>query len=70
MSGQHTLSDCNARFHAGTKRVKYLEENVASLDVKLSKAEVEQLGNVISKDEVTRGHPWAPQSSYCIAATQ
>lgn len=47
----------SAPVRAGTKRVKYLEENVASLDVKLSEAEVEQLSNVISKDEVTPRHP-------------
>lgn len=37
--------------------MKYLEENIASLDVKLSEAEVEQLSNVFSKDEVTPCHP-------------
>lgn len=36
----------------GTKRVPYLEENLKSLDVKLSQAELDQLRDIISPDKV------------------
>ena len=37
----------------GTKRVKYLEENIRALDVKLSDAEVRELSNIIPPDAVS-----------------
>lgn len=37
---------------SGTKRVKYLDENVKALDIKLTASEVEQLSNAIPRDKV------------------
>ena len=37
----------------GTKRVKYLEENIAALDVKLSDAEVKELSSIIPPEAVS-----------------
>ena len=36
----------------GTKRVKYLESNVATLDVKVSDEEVKKLNDIFSADQV------------------
>ena len=50
-----TLTAC-LRDAAGTKRIKYLEENVAALDVKLSAEEVAELTAMIPEDAVSQ-HP-------------
>ena len=36
----------------GTKRVKYLEENIAAFDVKLSKEELAEIDQIVPHDEV------------------
>ena len=41
---------------AGTKTIKYLEENVGALKVKLTSKEVEELESLVPRDEVRVGH--------------
>ena len=36
----------------GTKRVKYLEENIAAFDVKLSKEELAEIDQIVPHNEV------------------
>jgi aryl-alcohol dehydrogenase-like predicted oxidoreductase len=46
----------------GTKRIKYLEENVASVDLHLSREEVESISSVLSAAEVAGSRNWvAPE---------
>lgn len=39
----------------GTKKIKYLEENIAALDIDLSKAEVAEIRQLIEAAEVHGG---------------
>lgn len=43
---------------SGTKRVKYLDENIKSLDVRLTKEDIDQLSSAIPQDKVTF---WGPE---------
>ncbi len=46
----------------GTKRIKYLEENVAAVDVKLSPDEIRSIGDLMSVNEIAGSRAWiAPQ---------
>lgn len=46
----------------GTKRIKYLEENVGSLDVRLSPGEIRSISAVLKPDEIAGSRNWvAPE---------
>lgn len=46
----------------GTKRIKYLEENVASVDLQLSREEIESISSVLLSAEVAGSRNWvAPE---------
>ncbi len=49
----------------GTKRIRYLEENVRALEVSLGPAEVERIANAISPEEVA-GERYSPESQSLI----
>jgi hypothetical protein len=54
---------------SGTKRIKYLDENLAAVNVKLSTEEVTTIRNEIEKVEVT-GERYAPfLAAYSFADT-
>lgn len=44
----------------GTKRVKYLEENVGACDVSLTRAEIDSLGAILAPEGVAGSRAWAP----------
>lgn len=47
----------------GTKRIRYLEENVGSVDVILTPEEVMSIGAILSPDNVAGGRAWTAPSS-------
>ena len=51
----------------GTKRLKYLEENVGSLDVSLSKAELAELDSIAPKG-VAAGQRYPPEMMKIVNA--
>ena len=51
--GDSAMLDFLCLSPAGTKRIKYLEENAAAFQIKLSKTEQEALESIFHPDQVT-----------------
>lgn len=60
------LTDC---IHRGTKRIKYLEENLGALDVRLSEEEQETIRNQIEKVEIVGERYGAALQGWCFGDT-
>jgi aryl-alcohol dehydrogenase-like predicted oxidoreductase len=65
----HVLTKVLTATSSGTKRIKYLEENIESLNVKLTALENKRLREEIEAVEVT-GDRYPPFfAAYCFADT-
>jgi len=53
----------------GTKKIKYLEENMAALDVKLSKEEVAEIRTEVDKCQIVGSRYPEAMMAYCFADT-
>jgi len=53
----------------GTKRIKYLEENMGALDVVLSDEEVKRIREMVEKCEIQGGRYMEAMLTYCFADT-